>query len=178
MKKTSIQEMNRLSVQEFKKIAKIPLVLILDNIRSQHNIGAVFRTSDAFLVQKMYLCGITATPPNRDIHKTALGATESVDWEYRENAEELVKQLKSEGYKIVALEQAQNATVLEHSIIDKTALALILGNEVNGVQDTLMELVDECLEIPQYGTKHSLNVSVSAGIAIYELYKKMTIQAH
>lgn len=173
MRKIENSELNRLSVNEFKESKKIPLVIILDNIRSQHNIGSVFRTSDAFRIEKIYLCGITATPPHREIHKAALGSTESVDWQYVENTSTLIQQLKEEGYTIFAIEQAEGSILVDDFQYDYAApLAIVFGNEVNGVDEEVMELVDGSIEIPQYGTKHSLNISVSAGIVIWELFKR------
>ncbi|MDR0437118.1 MAG: RNA methyltransferase [Bacteroidales bacterium] len=177
--KKEISELNRLNVEEFKSIEKIPLVVVLDNIRSQHNVGAVFRTCDAFLVEKIYLCGITATPPNREIHKAALGATESVDWEYFEKTTDVINSLKHHGFSIFALEQTQNSISFfefgtDYKSAPATPTALILGNEVDGISDDVMALVDGALEIPQFGTKHSLNVSVSAGIAIWEIFKLLS----
>jgi len=176
--KKSFSELNRLNVEEFKAKEKIPLVVVLDNVRSQHNVGAVFRTSDAFLVEKIYLCGITATPPNREIHKAALGATESVEWQYFEKTVDAVNHLKNQGFSVFALEQTEGSVslldycrgVLQYA---PTPMALILGNEVDGVSDDVLPLIDGAFEIPQFGTKHSLNVSVSAGIAIWEIFKKM-----
>jgi len=170
--KKNLSELNRLNIEDFKATEKIPLVVVLDNIRSQHNVGAVFRTSDAFLVEKIYLCGITATPPNREIHKAALGATESVDWEYFEKTVDVVNLLKTQGFSVFALEQTQNSISFLKLPKLPTPIALILGNEVDGISDDVMPLVDGALEIPQFGTKHSLNVSVSAGIAIWEIFKK------
>ncbi len=164
-------ELNRLNIEEFKSAKKNPLVVVLDNIRSQHNVGAVFRTSDAFLVEKIYLCGITATPPSREIHKAALGATESVDWEYFDKTVDAVNHLKNQGFSIFALEQTQHSISLSELPEWSAPVALILGNEVEGVSDEIIPLLDGALEIPQFGTKHSLNVSVSAGIAIWEMYK-------
>ena len=182
--KKELSELNRLNVEEFKAKTKIPLVVVLDNIRSQHNVGAIFRTSDAFLVEKIYLCGITATPPNREIHKAALGATESVDWSYFEKTIDAVNHLKNQGFSIFALEQAQHSISLFEFGTDYAStgsasapskpIALILGNEVDGISDEVMPLIDGALEIPQFGTKHSLNVSVSAGIAIWEMFKLLT----
>ena len=174
--KKNLSELGRLNVNEYKAISKIPLVVVLDNIRSQHNVGAVFRTADAFLVEKIYLCGITATPPNREIHKAALGATESVDWEYFETTVDAVNTLKNQGFSVFALEQTKNSILLsecmgEACLARTKPLAIVLGNEVDGISDSVMPLLDGALEIPQYGTKHSLNVSVSAGIAIWELFK-------
>jgi tRNA G18 (ribose-2'-O)-methylase SpoU len=171
MVKKELSELERLSVEEFKATKKIPLVVVLDNIRSQHNVGAVFRTADAFLVEKIYLCGITATPPNREIHKAALGATESVEWEYFEKTAAAVENLKCRGFSVFALEQTQKSISLSELSELPTPLALILGNEVDGISDDVMPLIDGALEIPQFGTKHSLNVSVSAGIAIWEVFK-------
>lgn len=169
MKKTTITEMNRHSIDSYKSTTKLPLVVILDNVRSLHNVGAVFRTSDAFLIEKIYLCGITSTPPHPEIHKTALGAEFSVDWSYEPDTLELTKQLHSEGYTIIALEQVHGSISLEELTLDPTRkYALILGNEVKGVQQSVVDQCDICVEIPQYGTKHSLNVSVSGGITIYQ----------
>ena len=169
MKKTTTLEMNRHSVDSYKSVPKIPLVVILDNVRSLHNVGAVFRTADAFLVEKIFLCGITSTPPHAEIHKTALGAEFSVDWSYTTDTLTLVQELKQNGYTIMALEQVHGSLSLEQLQLDPTnKYALILGNEVKGVQQDVVDQCDICIEIPQYGTKHSLNVSVSGGIAIYQ----------
>lgn len=173
MRKLLNSELNRLSANDFKEADKLPVVIVLDNIRSQHNIGSVFRTSDAFLMQAIYLCGITATPPHREIHKTALGATDTVSWKYFETTRMAVETLKSEGYKIIAIEQAEESINLEDFMIDNNEkTALIFGNEVDGVSEEIMQLADACIEIPQYGTKHSLNISVSAGIVIWEISRK------
>lgn len=173
MRKLLNSELNRLSANDFKEADKLPVVIVLDNIRSQHNIGSVFRTSDAFLMQAIYLCGITATPPHREIHKTALGATDTVSWKYFETTRMAVETLKSEGYKIIAIEQAEESINLEDYTIDNNEkTALIFGNEVDGVSEEIMQLADACIEIPQYGTKHSLNISVSAGIVIWEISRK------
>ncbi|MCD6659510.1 MAG: RNA methyltransferase [Lentimicrobium sp.] len=173
MEKLSMSELNRMTVEDFKNASKIPLIVILDNIRSQHNTGSVFRTSDAFRVDKIILCGITATPPNREIQKTALGATESVDWEYNTSTLDAVLKLKQDGYVIVAAEQAQGSIIPDDFIPEKDKkYVLIFGNEVSGVSDEVMPHCDICIEIPQYGTKHSLNVSVSAGILIWDLFLK------
>ncbi|MDR2511305.1 MAG: RNA methyltransferase [Bacteroidales bacterium] len=169
MKKKSIEELNRMDVKNYKVFPKKRFVVLLDNIRSMHNIGAIFRTADAFLIEKLYLCGITACPPNREIHKSALGATESVDWEYYENGLDAVMHLKSNGYKIVALEQTHHSIALESFVYNDVPIALIVGNEINGVSDEVMKVIDEAVEITQYGTKHSLNVSVSTGIAMWEM---------
>jgi len=173
MRKLSNNELNRLSVEEFREMKKIPLVVVLDNIRSMNNIGSVFRTSDAFLVQKVYLCGITAKPPHADIHKTALGATESVDWVYVEDTVDALKELKEDGFTLYAVEQAVNSVKLGSIEIDKNEkVAVVLGHEVRGVQQAVVDFCDHALEIPQFGTKHSLNISVCAGITIWELAKQ------
>ena len=174
MRKLKNSELGRLNVEEFKKTKKIPLIVILDNIRSLNNIGSVFRTSDAFLIEKIYLCGITAKPPHKDIHKTALGATESVDWEYIEDTLQLIKKLKDSNIKIVSIEQAENSTLLQDFTIEKDQkYAVVLGNEVKGVQQEIVSTSDFCVEIPQFGTKHSLNISVSCGVVLWDLFKKI-----
>ena len=174
MRKLKNSELNRLELEEFKKAAKTPLYIILDDIRSLNNIGSVFRTADAFLIEKIYLCGITATPPNKDIHKTALGATESVDWEYVKDINVLVKSLKSEGVKIISVEQAEKATMLhDFNPEEGEKYAVIFGNEVKGVSQEIVDASDHVVEIPQFGTKHSLNISVSAGIVIWDLFSKL-----
>ena len=176
MRKLKNSELGRLNVEEFKKETKIPLVVILDNIRSLNNIGSVFRTSDAFLIEKIYLCGITAKPPHKEIHKTALGATESVDWEYHEDTLELIKELKEEKIKILSVEQTENSVKLQDFIIRKEQkYAVIFGNEVKGVQQVVVSSSDFCIEIPQFGTKHSLNISVSCGIVLWDLFKKINL---
>ncbi len=176
MKKLKITELKRLNKEEFKSVAKIPLVVILDNVRSLHNVGSVFRTSDAFLVETVYLCGITATPPHPEIHKTALGAEDTVDWEYVENTVDLVLELKKQGHEVIAIEQAQSSIMLENVCLEKDKkYAVILGNEVKGVQQEVMDVCDGCIEIPQFGTKHSLNVSVTSGIVIWEFFKGLRI---
>ena len=164
--------MNRLTPDEFKLEAKIPLVIILDNVRSLHNVGSIFRTADAFVVEAIYLCGITSTPPQAEIHKTALGAEDTVDWEYYEDTSVAVNELKANGYTVYAVEQAKGSTLLtDFKISNEKKIALILGNEVKGVQQTVVDICDGCIEIPQYGTKHSLNVSVTSGIIIWEFFK-------
>lgn len=174
MKVKKITELNRLTVEEFREEKKIPLVVILDNVRSLNNIGSVFRTSDAFLVESIYLCGITATPPHAEIHKTALGAEYSVEWHCYENTADAVAALKEKGYIICAVEQAQDSVMLNKLTLDKkNKYALILGNEVKGVQQGVVDLCDCCIEIPQYGTKHSLNVSVAAGIVIWDFSRQL-----
>lgn len=174
MKKLSVIELDRVSKEEFKTIDKTPLVVVLDNIRSLNNVGSVFRSSDAFKLEKIYLCGVTATPPNAEIHKTALGAEDSMEWEYVEDTKAVVAKLKQEGYKIFAVEQVQNSIMLDKVELDKTnKYVLILGNEVKGVQQEVVDMCDYAVEIPQFGTKHSLNVSVAAGIVIWEFFKKI-----
>ena len=174
MRKLRNEELERLDVTAFKTAEKNPLILILDNIRSLNNIGSVFRTADAFLIERIYLCGITATPPHKDIRKTALGATDSVSWEYRKDTLQLVNELKNEGYRVVAVEQAENAKLLhQFSVMDKVKYALVFGNEVKGVSQEVVSASDQVLEIPQYGTKHSLNIAVSVGIVIWDLLSKV-----
>lgn len=173
-RKLKITELNRISAEEFKKADKLPLVVILDNVRSLHNIGSVFRTSDAFRVECIYLCGITATPPHPEMHKTALGAEFTVDWKYVNNAVEAVDNLRREGYIVFSVEQAENSIMLEDMRLKQgKRYAVVLGNEVKGVQQEVIDHSDGCIEIPQYGTKHSLNVSVTAGIVIWDLFKQL-----
>lgn len=173
MRKLNMDELNRVSVEEFNELDKLPIICILDNIRSQHNIGSIFRTSDAFRIMELYLCGITATPPNREINKSALGATESVKWQYFTDTSIAIEKLKQEGYKIIAVEQAAGSIVLEDYNTDAFEnIALVFGNEVTGVSEQVMEMVDACIEIPQFGTKHSFNVSVTAAIVLYQFYLK------
>ncbi len=173
-RKLKITELNRISAEEFKKADKLPLVVILDNVRSLHNIGSVFRTSDAFRVECIYLCGITATPPHPEMHKTALGAEFTVDWKYVNNAVEAVDNLRQEGYVVFSIEQAENSIMLEDMRLEQgKRYAVVLGNEVKGVQQEVIDHSDGCIEIPQYGTKHSLNVSVTAGIVIWDLFKQL-----
>lgn len=174
MRKLKTTELNRISTDEFKEVRKTPLIVILDNIRSLNNIGSVFRTSDAFLIEAIYLCGITATPPNQEIHKTALGAEYSVTWEYFESTIEAVKRLKDNDYYIYSIEQVENSIMLDELALDqKKKYAVVLGNEVKGVQQEVINISDNCIEIPQYGTKHSLNVSISAGIVIWDFFKQL-----
>ncbi len=173
-RKLKITELNRISAEEFKKADKLPLVVILDNVRSLHNIGSVFRTSDAFRVECIYLCGITATPPHPEMHKTALGAEFTVDWKYVNNAVEAVDNLRREGYVVFSVEQAENSIMLKNMQLEQgKRYAVVLGNEVKGVQQEVIDHSDGCIEIPQYGTKHSLNVSVTAGIVIWDLFKQL-----
>jgi 23S rRNA (guanosine2251-2'-O)-methyltransferase len=176
MKKLTMDELNRLSVDEFKSTDKSPLILILDNVRSLNNVGSAFRTGDAFLIQKIYLCGITGTPPHREIQKTALGATESVDWEHVPNTADLIKKLNANGIKTIALEQTSNSISLNkfQASPDET-YALVFGNEVFGVAEEVISEVDHVIEIPQLGTKHSFNISVSIGIVLWDFGGKMDI---
>ena len=174
MRKLKNSELERLSIDGFKSAEKTPIIIILDNIRSLNNIGSVFRTCDAFLVEKIYLCGITAKPPHKDIHKTALGSTETVDWEYVENTLYLIEKLKAENIKICSIEQAENATMLnDFTPKPQTTYALVFGNEVKGVSQDVVSVSDAVIEIPQFGTKHSLNISVSAGIVIWDVFSKI-----
>ena len=174
MRKLKNSELDRLDVSEFKEAKKSPIIIILDNIRSLNNIGSVFRTSDAFLIEKIYLCGITAQPPHNDIRKTALGSTETVDWEYAENTIDVVTNLKNEGVKICAIEQAEHATMLDtFQPQSNTKYAFVFGNEVKGVAQDIVTASDEVIEIPQFGTKHSLNISVSAGVVIWDVFSKL-----
>ena len=174
MRKLKNEELGRPDLEEYKKEKKIPLVIILDNIRSMNNIGSVFRTADAFKAEEIYLCGITATPPHKDIHKTALGATESVRWKYTESTLEAIKELKSKGYTVVSVEQAVGSFMLNDFEINPGArYAVIFGHEVRGVDQEVVDQSDHVLEIPQFGTKHSLNISVCAGIVIWEFFNKL-----
>ncbi len=169
-----MDELNRKSVDEFRRSSKIPVMVVLDNVRSMNNVGSIFRTADAFLLEGIYLCGYTPRPPHRDIHKTALGATDTVSWEYHENILTAIQQLKKNGYSIHAIEQAEGSVMLQNIRVQKhDKIALILGNEVEGVQDAVIRVCDGCLEIPQSGMKHSLNISVAAGIVFWEMYKMM-----
>ncbi|MDD2314831.1 MAG: RNA methyltransferase [Proteiniphilum sp.] len=173
-RKLKLEELNRLSVEAYQEAAKIPLVVVLDNVRSQHNIGSVFRTSDAFRVTEILLCGITATPPNVEIHKTALGAEDAVSWRYFEETQEALQTLKKDGYTVFSIEQAENSISLETITLEKEKkYAVIFGHEVHGVQQAIVDAADGCIEIPQYGTKHSLNVSVTAGIVIWDFFRKL-----
>lgn len=174
MQKLSMDELGRISPQEFKQGQKFPLVIVLDNIRSMMNVGSVFRTADAFRVEKILLCGITACPPNKEIHKTALGATESVDWEYAEQTVDAVRKLKNDGYQVYALEQTVGSLPLHTFKPDETMrYALVFGNEVKGVQEEVLAICDGAIEIPQFGTKHSFNISVTAGITLWDFFSKM-----
>lgn len=190
MKKLSTEEMNRLSVGEFHRSPKLPLTVVLDNVRSQNNIGSIFRTADAFRVEHIALCGICSTPPHREIHKTALGAEESVAWSYHEDTDACVRELKERGYKVFAIEQVDESIKLgtqasrlsaagtpAHPVAGEAPVhpkvAVVFGNEVEGVQDIVLELCDGALEIPQFGTKHSLNVSCAAAIVMWEMYQTL-----
>ena len=172
MRKLKLDELGRVSANEYKEIEKHPIVVVLDNVRSMHNVGAVFRTSDAFLIEKIYLCGITATPPHKEIHKTAIGAENSVDWEYVQDSNELVAKLKEDGFKIVTIEQTEGSVLLNEFKVDSSQkYAIVMGNEVDGVQQSIIDQCDTCIEIPQSGTKHSLNVSVCTGIILWKWYE-------
>ena len=175
MRKLENSELDRKSISDFKQADKTPIIIVLDDIRSLHNIGSVFRTADAFLVEKIYLCGITATPPNKEIHKTALGATETVSWEYQENVLITIEQLKKDNIIIYAIEQVENAVFLNDFKPERNQkYALIFGNEVDGVSDFAIQYCNTCIEIPQFGMKHSLNISVSAGIVVWDFANKLT----
>ena len=172
MKKLRTIEMNRLSVDEFKQADKLPLIVVLDDVRSMHNVGSVFRTGDAFRIESVYLCGITSIPPSTEIHKTALGAEDSVNWKYFSTAMEALKELKSDGYEVFSIEQAHGSTMIQEFVPESgKKYAVILGNEVKGVHQEVIDASDGCLEIPQFGTKHSMNVSVTAGIIIWHFAK-------
>ena len=176
MRKLLNEELERLSIREYTEASKVPVVVVLDNVRSQHNIGSVFRTADAFRLEGLILCGITATPPHREIHKTALGATESVSWEYREHTVDAIRELKEKGYRILSVEQAEGAVSLERMKLEPgVQYALVLGHEIRGVHQEVVNLSDQCIEIPQFGTKHSLNISVAAGIVIWEVFRQLPI---
>lgn len=180
MKKLTTAEMGRMNIEEFKEADKLPLVVVLDNVRSQHNVGAVFRTADAMRIERVVLCGICCCPPNQELHKTALGAEESVNWSYYQDTIEAVKALQAEGYTVYAVEQAHDSITLEEAAeevqrdkVQSTKVAVVLGHEVFGVQQEVVDLCTQCIEIPQYGTKHSMNVSVTAGIVMYRLSEAM-----
>lgn len=171
-RKLKNEELNRINVKEFKAVDKTPIIIVLDNIRSLNNIGSVFRTADAFLIEAVYLCGITAQPPHRDIQKTALGATESVDWKYFNTTIEAIQELKTSGYQIASIEQAENSTMLNNFNLASEKIAVVFGNEVKGVEQAIINESDVVIEIPQHGTKHSLNISVSCGVVIWDLFCK------
>jgi len=174
MRKLENKELDRKSITDFKEAEKTPIIIILDDIRSLHNIGSVFRTADAFLIEKIYLCGITAIPPHKEIHKTALGATETVAWEYQKEVTEVIQNLKKETIKVFAIEQVENGIFLQNFKVENTErYAIVFGNEVYGVSQKAIELCDGSIEIPQIGTKHSLNISVSTGIVVWDLFQKM-----
>lgn len=176
MRKLANEELNRIDIETFKKTTKTPLVVVLDNVRSCNNIGSVFRTGDAMLIESVYLCGFTATPPNKEIHKTALDAEKAVDWKYFENTTDAVNHLKNEGYKVFAVEQVENSIMLnEAQPKEGEKWALIFGNEVKGVDQEVVDLCDGAIEIPQFGTKHSFNISVSCGIVLWDLFAKMRL---
>ena len=176
MEKLKLDQLNRVSVEEFKTQEKLQVVVVLDNVRSMHNIGSIFRTSDGFSIESIALCGITAQPPHREIEKTALGATQSVDWNYFETTLDAVRSLRNDGYEILAIEQASNSTMLHtfSPALDKK-YALILGNEVNGVDEEVMKEIDKCIEIPQFGTKHSFNITIAAGIVLWDFFAKLKL---
>ena len=177
MRKLKLDELNRATVDEFKQQAKLPVAVVLDNVRSLHNVGSIFRTSDAFAVEQICLCGITGQPPNREIEKTALGATQSVAWHHFASTMLAVEHLRNTGYQIIAIEQAENSTMLhEFKPQPDKKYALIFGNEVNGVDDEVMQHIDACIEIPQFGTKHSFNIVVSAGIILWDFFAKLNLQ--
>lgn len=176
MRKLNITELNRINKEEFKKSEKLPLIIILDNVRSLHNVGSVFRSSDAFRVESIYLCGITATPPQAEIHKTALGAEDTVDWKYYEKTQDAVIGLKEEGVEVLAIEQVEGSIMLQNFVPQPNKkYAIVFGNEVKGVQQEVVDMCDNCIEIPQFGTKHSLNVSVTAGILIWDFTYKLKL---
>jgi 23S rRNA (guanosine2251-2'-O)-methyltransferase len=175
MRKLKLDELNRPSVEEFKEQDKLPIIVVLDNVRSLHNVGSAFRTADGFAVEAIYLCGITAQPPHREIEKTALGATQSIQWEYFENVAKAVEKLKQMGYQIVAIEQAESSvSLLDFIPTHFNKYALFFGNEVNGVSDEVMQQIDTCIEIPQFGTKHSFNIVISTGIVLWDFFSKLS----
>lgn len=174
MRKLKLEELNRPSVEEFKQQSKLPVVVVMDNVRSLHNVGSAFRTADGFAVEAIYLCGITAQPPHREIEKTALGATQSIEWKYFEAVADAVEELKKSGYEIVAIEQAENSvSLLDFKPSTDKKFALFFGNEVNGVSEEVMKEIDICLEIPQFGTKHSFNIVISTGIVLWDFFSKL-----
>jgi len=175
-KKLQLEELQRISVDEFKSVSKIPLVIVLDNVRSANNVGSVFRTSDAFLIEKIMLCGITCKPPHKDIQKTALGAQNSVAWEAHDSTLDVIRSLKADGYIILSIEQVTNSIMLhDYEIAKDKKYAIIMGNEVSGVDDSVVQESHACIEIPQFGTKHSFNVSVTTGMVVWEFAKKMLL---
>jgi len=176
MQKLKLDELNRVSIAEFKESEKLPVVVVLDNVRSMHNIGSIFRTADGFAIEQICLCGITAQPPHREIEKTALGATHSVDWQHFPTTLDAVASLRTAGYEIIAIEQASGSTMLNtYQPAAGKKFALIFGNEVNGVDEAVMAKIDECIEIPQFGTKHSFNITISAGIVLWDFFAKLRL---
>ncbi|MAU36942.1 MAG: RNA methyltransferase [Flavobacteriales bacterium] len=173
MKKLKNKDLQRITIKEFKRAKKTPITIVLDNVRSALNVGSVFRTADAFLIENIILCGITSTPPSKEIRKTALGATNSVNWSYEENTINALSKLKKDGYHIIGIEQVNKSLKLNNYTFQKKPIAIVMGNEINGVAENVINICEEVLEIPQYGTKHSLNVSVTTGIVIWEIWKKM-----
>ncbi len=173
MKKLKNKDLQRISIEEFKNTVKNPITIVLDNVRSALNVGSVFRTADAFLIERIILCGITTTPPNKNIRKVALGSTNSVNWKFEEDTVEAVKELKTQGYYIIGVEQADKSSKLNNIQLPNKAIAIIMGNEVDGISDDVISICDEVIEIPQFGTKHSLNISVATGIVIWELWKQI-----
>lgn len=177
MRKLSMNDLNRPSVETFKEQEKLRVTILLDDVRSLQNVGSIFRTSDGFAVETIILCGITGQPPHRDIERTALGATQSVDWRYEKDILKTIEEFRKEGYKIIAIEQAQGSTFLNNfTPLQEEKYALIFGNEVNGVSEEVMDVIDECIEIPQFGTKHSFNIVVSAGIILWDFYDKLNLR--
>lgn len=177
MRKLKLDELNRVDVETFRQQKKLPVVVVLDNVRSMNNIGSIFRTSDGFAIEHVVLCGITAQPPHREIEKTALGATQSISWTYFDTVKTALQKLREEGYQIIAVEQAENSISLNHfQPKNNQKYALIFGNEVNGVSDEAMEMIDACIEIPQFGTKHSFNIVVSAGIVLWDFFAKLELK--
>lgn len=177
MRKLSLKELNRVNIATFKAQEKTPLVIVLDNVRSALNVGSAFRTADAFALEKLYLCGITATPPHREILKTAIGATDSMDWVYHKETKEAIEELKAQGFQILAVEQATDSVPLQvFKPLVGQKYALVFGNEVKGVGEEVMETIDTCLEVPQFGTKHSLNISVCLGVVVWDLFKQIKYQ--
>ncbi|MVN21537.1 RNA methyltransferase [Mucilaginibacter arboris] len=177
MRKLKLEELGRVDVAAFKQQEKLPVTVVLDSVRSMHNVGSVFRTADGFAVEQIILCGITAQPPHREIEKTALGATQSVSWSYFSTVKEALQQLREKGYQIIAVEQAENSISLnEYQPENDKKYALIFGNEVNGVSDEAMQMIDACIEIPQFGTKHSFNIVVSAGIVLWDFFAKLNLK--
>jgi 23S rRNA (guanosine2251-2'-O)-methyltransferase len=178
MRKLAMDELSRISVEEFKRQEKLPITVVLDNVRSLHNVGSIFRTSDGFAIESVVLCGITGTPPHREIEKTALGATQSIEWSYVQDITEALSRLRTEGKKILAVEQAEGSTMLhQFNPLPEEKYALIFGNEVNGVSEEAMQMIDACIEIPQFGTKHSFNIVISAGIVLWDFFYKLKLKS-